>query len=649
MTILNENTTALITLTKSNSDLAPLLDSLTINELVDVATELNASYRAGDLLISDHLYDTEIIARIAKIDPSHDYLNSVEPESADSEITGKVVTLSQAMLSTSKAYSKDVIEKWFSRILNAAEELNVPNDEIVIKATPKLDGFAILDDGKGLYTRGNAIRGTDVTRALERGLSTYNGVQNGLGPCELVVDPIYFEKYLSDQFDNTRNVISAVLKAAPYSPNIEQAVKDKAVVLAPFAALEAFHSMADAFLNEFESLLERAKSSVNFDIDGVVFEVINPEIKKHLGATNKAHRWMIAFKENEAPVQIKVNSITAQTSRNGVVVPVVELEPTEVSGVIVSRATAHNYKNIMTAKIGKDAVLDIVRSGLVIPKIVGVVSPVEPFTPAHCPSCGGELRWGTVEEGNECHLICDNTQACPAQAEKRLLHWFTTLGNVDGFGPATIRQILDQTNSTTIVDIYNMSQADFVAGGFGEKTASNLVDELQRSTNDAIEDYRFLAAFGINKLGNGNCEKLLKHYPLDELLNTTESDLVKIHKVGDIIAGYAVSGFNDIRESYNLLRAMNFNLLITTLERDAEVIESPIAGKTLVFTGTMITGKRKDLEKQAKELGAVIGKSVSGSTDMLIIGEKVGAAKTNAAEKFGTEIITEADYVTLIK
>ncbi len=622
--------------------------SMDVSELIEFVTRLNESYRHGDPLITDAEYDHVVLAELEQRDPENEFLNKVEDEGASSVAEGKTVTLPATMLSTNKAYGKDPIDAWINRLSKAANEVNLPIDDIILRVTPKLDGFASYDDGERMYTRGNGIRGTDISYVVKHGLKRYRGAERGLGAGEIVVDPIYFNDHLSDDFSNTRNVIAGVLREKPEA-TVQKAISEGGVVFAPFASLDAKECSIAEFNRDFDEIIDTAKKTVNFDIDGVIIEVTNNELKQHMGATQKAHRWMIALKENEAPVSIKVLSVTPQTSRKGRVVPVLELEPTVVTGVTVSRVTGHNYTNIQESSIGSGAVIKLVRSGLVIPKIVGVEQQSSPDIPDDCPSCGESLVWGNESDGTEMDLVCENTESCPAQALKRLLHWFTTLENIDGFGPSTIEK-LSASGVKSIPEIYKMSALDFKRIGFGDKTSENLVSELERSRTEAVEDYRFLAAFGIRTLGRSMGEKILSHHRIDDIFELSVDDLITIDKVGKKKAECITHGLAHIQDSYRMLKSeLGFNLIVTPLLSEKETLSNPIAGKTLVFTGTMLEKSRKEMTNEAKALGATVGSGVTGNTDFLVIGEKVGASKTNAAKKHGTTILTEKEYISLLQ
>lgn len=258
--------------------------------------------------------------------------------------------------------------------------------------------------------------------------------------------------------------------------------------------------------------------------------------------------------------------------------------------------------------------------------------------PIKCPSCDELLYWNK----SETDLICSNTM-CQAQTESRISHFFSIIENVDGFGPATIKILVDN-GIEKVSDIYALETYDFSYFGFGLKTSTNLKTELFRSLDDEIEDWRFLAAFGCRTLGKGNSKKLLKEYDLIDIFNIDESDIMDIEGFGRISAENIVEDLIKISGEFNELYDL-FNIKLT---EPVETIDSSISGKVVVFSGKM-NSNRKYMQEQAEKLGAVIGSGVSSKTDILVTGANVGANKITKAEKFGTKVISEADYYLLIR
>lgn len=625
--------------TVTATQLSALLAAETLDQeqLVLLLQATNALYRSGVPAIDDKQYDA-LTNQLTQLNPDHPYLHSVEPEVL---AEAKTVELPQRMLSTEKAYSLDDIERWVKRIVKAAKEINVPLQAIELRVTPKLDGYAAFDDGKTLYTRGDGFRGQDITRAFERGLQVADKGERGLGAGEIVIKKSYFEEQLSDSFENSRNIQAAIIAEKKMDERVQKAIDDGACVFYPFALIKNITQHYQDVLDNFEAIIEEMWSAVDFDIDGVILETTHAEIKEHMGATRRHHRWQIAFKVNEDAADVKVLNVIPQTSRTGRISPVAELEPTKLSGATISRVTVHHYNMVKAKGIGPGAIVQIVRSGLVIPKIENVVKEAEPVLPEQCPSCQSPLLWEAD------HLICPNKSDCPAQTENTLIHFFKTLGNNDGFGPKVVEK-LSQAGFKHIHEIYALLPTQFEEMGFGEKTSQNLFDQLQASREIEIEDWRFLSAFGVSRLGAGNCEKLLEHHDLTELFELSVEQIVTIDGFAELSAEAIVEGLAKVKEVFFKVYALGFNLAITAKASDNEQGASPIAGAVVVFTGTMLQGSRGDMEKQAKLLGAKVAKSVSGKTTYLVTGEKVGATKINAARDKGVEVLSEQAYLDLI-
>jgi len=645
LTRLDEQLTArqIDVLNNNKIDIKPILfalssdlDHLDEASLSDLARASNFLYRDGARLISDHEYDHELLAKIEALNPEAEILLELEEEGTD-VVEGKVIDLSSRMLSTDKAYSDKKIGAWAGRITKAAEEAGINIDNLAIEITPKLDGFAALDDAKTLCTRGNGYRGTDISRVFERGLQVEGG-QRGQGPGEIVVDNEYFEEHLINDFENTRNFQASVIKEKALSKLTQQAIDDGAVLFVPFSTLPRWSGQLSELIGDFETIVDEVWGMVPFDVDGVVIEA--PELKDKMGHTARHHRNAIAFKRNEPPVPIKVLDITFQTSKNGKLTPVAELDPTRVSNVIISRATLHNIGWMEAMKIGPGAVADTVRSGLVIPRILRAVVEAEPKLPSCCSSCGS----GISRNGD--NLYCDNKVDCPAQVEATLKYFFDTIGSCDGFGDKTLA-LLNENGANSLEKIFQLTEADYRQMGMGEKTANNLISELLRTRQTPVEDWRFLASFSLSGIGRGGCESVLKQYKLADVFELDFNQLMAVEGFAEIKSEKMLESLAKIKDSFDYVKDLGFNLTETVLAAE-ENFDSPIAGKTVVFTGSMQHGKRDDMKKQAKELGAKVTGKVTKTTDYLVTGKKVGENKKNDAKALGTEVIKEEDYLKMI-
>jgi len=628
----------------SDSDAEQLIHSLEVAELHNLSDAqletflqlANALYRGGEPIISDADYDFIYLAELKRRDPQHPLLQEVEPEPA---FAGKTVELPVQMLSTDKAYSREDIERWGGRIEKAAEELSIAFAELVFKVTPKLDGYAAYDDGTTLYTRGDGRKGQDIGRVFERGLQVANQGARGLGAGEIVVSRSYFNEQLSEFFDNPRNFQASVIKEKELDEHAQQAIAEGAAVFYPFALLPNWQGPWSTLLTDFDAIIKEIWHKVDYDVDGVILEIVDETLKQAMGATRHHHRWQMAYKENLATAEVRILQITPQTSRSGRITPVAELEPTRLSGALLSRATAHHYKMVVDKGIGPGALIRLARSGEVIPKIEEVLEAVEPSLPDSCPSCGHELIWDND------YLLCSNNLACPAQISNSMEHFFRVLKNNDGFGAASIKRLYEH-GIRRVDEIYALTAEQFEAMGFGPKQSQNLVEQLLRSRSEAVEDWRFLAAFGVFRMGLGNCERLLRHHGLADIFALTEADIVAIEGFAEKTAAVILEGFANIKALFDTLMALGFNLQAS--QRGADENSHVLAGKTLVFTGTLHSGSRDELSKQAKAKGAKVGASVSAKTDFLVAGDNVGANKITAARDKGVNVIDEAEFLHLL-
>jgi DNA ligase (NAD+) len=613
-----------------------LIQSADDDELIAFLQISNALYRGGEPTVSDADYDFIYLAELKNRHPEHHLLQTVEPEPV---FAGKTVDLPVIMLSTDKAYSLADVERWAARIEKSATELDKNFAELIFRVTPKLDGYAAYDDGQMLYTRGDGRKGTDITRVFDRGLQVANQGPRGLGPGEIVVSRSYFNERLAEVFDNARNFQASVIKEKELDEHAELAIKEAAAVFYPFTLLPHWEGLWTSLINDFEDITKAIWHKVDYDVDGVILEIVDDELKAYMGATRHHHRWQLAYKENLQTAEVKILNVTPQTSRSGRITPVAELEPVRLSGALLSRATAHHYKMVLDKGIGPGALIQLARSGEVIPKIEQVLRPAEPQVPEQCPSCGHSLIWDND------YLICPNNLGCPAQISNSMEHFFRVLKNNDGFGAASIKKLYE-FGIRRVDEIYALTAEQFESMGFGPKQAQNLLDQLLRSRSEAVEDWRFLAAFGVFRMGLGNCEKLLAHYSIEEIFKLSEADIIAIEGFAEKTAAVIIEGFKNIKPLYDSLMSLGFRL--QNSQNQADDASHPLAGKSLVFTGTLHSGSRDELSKQAKTKGAKVAGSVSAKTDYLVAGDNVGANKLNAARDKGVNIITEQEFLALL-
>jgi DNA ligase (NAD+) len=238
--------------------------------------------------------------------------------------------------------------------------------------------------------------------------------------------------------------------------------------------------------------------------------------------------------------------------------------------------------------------------------------------------------------------------SCPAQVEQGIIHFFKILGTAEWYGIKTIQKLVSK-GYDSLKKIYFMKEEDFLEAGFGPVQSKNLYNALRTSKEKSVEDWRFLAAFGIPDLGTGDSRKLLTHFRLESFGERTSEDIIKIHGFGEKTSESIVNGIQKIWDLMQHMMNLGFNLERTPLEDEKEDSGSPIAGKGIVFTGKMKKGSREDMKAHAGSLCAKVQLAVNTKTDYLVCGEKAGAGKIKKAQEVNARIITEDEYFELLK
>ena len=372
----------------------------------------------------------------------------------------------------------------------------------------------------------------------------------------------------------------------------------------------------------------------------LVAEVTDERIRHRMGATAHHYRWQIAIKERGETAVTTVKEVHWQVGRTGNITPVLIVKPVFLSGATIRRVTAHHADMIKQKQIGPGAEIEITRSGEVIPKLEDVLQPSQ-GVPTICPVCDYPLVW------NNFFLNCENP-SCTAQVEQALNHWFKTLGNIDWFGIKTIQKIVAKGHRT-LEQIYRLREDDFQEMGFGRVLSKNLSDAIATSLKKAVEDWRFLAAFGIPELGKGDSQKLLVHMPLESVLTVSEEQVASIHGFGTVTSHAIVKGIRQKKQTIAAMLALNFNLQRTPLAQEMPPPSNPISGKGVVFTGKMNRGTREQMQTTARRMGAKVQSAVSGKTAYLVCGENAGQRKLEMARKLKIECVSEDEYIKLIK
>jgi DNA ligase (NAD+) len=409
----------------------------------------------------------------------------------------------------------------------------------------------------------------------------------------------------------------------------------------------------------FQADIGAARAGLAYDIDGVVYKLDRIDWQRRLGFVGRAPRWAVAWKFPAEQAVTKLLDIEIQVGRTGALTPRAVMEPVNVGGVVVRHATLHNEEEIARkdARIGDTVTLQ--RAGDVIPQILGVVlekrpADAQPYAfPLNCPACGSHA----IRDGEDVVRRCTGGLTCPAQTTERLRHFVARRAmDIEGLGEENIQTLFDAGLIKSPADIFRLHQKrETLAGfeGWGERKISKLLEAIEARRSVALE--RFIFALGIRRIGEQNAKLLARHYHSLEawraamiaahiIGSEAREELGSIQGIGPAIAEELVEFFSEPR---NLTALDDLAAEVAPLPvEEASAADSPFAGKTMVFTGTLEQMTRDEAEALAERLGAKVTKSVSKKTDFVVVGADAGSKATKAAE-LGVKTLSEAEWIEL--
>ncbi len=404
---------------------------------------------------------------------------------------------------------------------------------------------------------------------------------------------------------------------------------------------------ATGCLDYFHAIGTR-RSSLPYDIDGVVYKVNSLALQQTLGFVSRAPRWAIAHKFPAQEEITILEEVEFQVGRTGALTPVARLKPVFVGGVTVSNATLHNMDEIerKDVRIG-DAVI-IRRAGDVIPEIARVVLERRQVKaqlitlPSHCPVCGSEV----VRPEGEAVARCTGGLYCPAQIKEAIKHFASRRAmNIDGLGDKLVEQFFEQGLIRHVDDLYRLSASRMAAlDRMGEKSADNLMQALAKSKNTTLE--RFIYALGIREVGESTAKALAKHFgSLEALQAANEETLKLVPDIGPVVAANIAQFFSEAHNRETIAHLRELGVQWQNYEaKPAEAL--PLAGKTYVITGTL-SRSRDEIKTELEMLGAKVSSSVSKKTTALIAGDNAGS-KFDKAQELGVEVLDEVDLSVLL-
>lgn len=610
------------------------------------------------------------------------------------------VTHAKPMLSLGNVFNAEELAEFVDGVRRFLKELkDDPSQPLPMVAEPKIDGLSLSlvyqeRQLKHAATRGDGVTGEDVTANV----LTIDAIPKSLpkdAPQSLEVrGEVYMAKaeFLSlnerqtargdKVFANPRNAAAGSLRQLDSSVTARRplnffayAVRSESTASATshwgwFQNLKAwgFPINPDAqvcdtvdAMEAYYRQMEAKRPSLPYDIDGIVYKVNDLDWQRRLGTVSRAPRWAIARKFPAERAQTRINAISIQVGRTGVLTPVAELDPITVGGVVVSRATLHNEDYIVNKDIRIGDTVEVLRAGDVIPKVDGVIKdanhearPVFEF-PTLCPECGSHA----VREDGEAATRCTGGLICPAQASERLKHFVSRAAfDIEGMGGKHVVAFLEEGLIKTPGDLFRLEEthADVIRSreGWGDKSADNLFAALREKRTIALD--RFIYALGIPQVGQATARTLARHYTS---LDAWQENMVAAKIIGSEaleellnIDGIGASMAADLTEFFD--EAHNKDVLddladlLTVPDMEAPQTDgSPVAGKTVVFTGTLETFTRAEAKAQAESLGAKVAGSVSKKTDYVVAGPGAGS-KEKKARELGLVVLTEAEWVDLV-
>ncbi len=588
------------------------------------------------------------------------------------------------MLSLANAFSEQELLEFDQRV---RDWLKV--DVVTYVAEPKLDGLAIsLRYQHGnltcCATRGNGVVGEDVTHNVKTIAAVPLKLSgDDVPPLLEVRGEIYMPKAGFDAmnrqqlaqnekiFANPRNAaagslrqldpaITATRPLSIYCYSVGE-VSDGYLPASHAEVLRQLQAWGlrvnpeirsvegiEACMQYYTALGER-RSRLAYEIDGVVYKINLRTQQQQLGAIAKSPRWAIAHKFPAVEAMTTVCNIEVQVGRTGALTPVARLEPVSVGGVTVTNATLHNQQEVDRKDVRVGDTVVVRRAGDVIPEVVRVVFSKRPTTtipfklPNCCPVCGS----ATEQVEDEAVMRCSAGLVCAAQRKQAVRHFGSRKAmDIEGLGDKLVDQLIVAEKVKTIADLYQLNEKDLAElERMGEKSAKNLLATLQKSKQTTLP--RFLYALGIREVGEATAQALAQHFgTFVAIREATEQALLEVSDVGPVVAANMVSFFSQDKHVDLIEQLIEAGIFWDDIVASADA-ELPLAGKTFVITGTLVSMSRQSVKQQLQTLGARVTGTVSKQTDYVVAGEKAGS-KLTKAQQLGVEVLDEPALFTLL-
>jgi len=602
----------------------------------------------------------------------------VLPDSPSKKVGGEVldkfkkVTHRIKLLSLAKAQSSDEIIDWVTR------NQNIYKHQEEYSVEYKFDGLSLsLSYNNGLLqsaqTRGNGIIGEDVTEQVKTIRTVplkipYTGEIDIQGEGIIKLSELdKYNKTATEKLKNARNAVAGAIRNLDpkitakrnldffayninFCPNktfksqeeISNFLNNQGFLTGSF--FKKVHNIDE--LNNIINEIDIKRKNLDFLIDGLVIKINDLKVREELGFTEKFPRWAIAYKFEAEETSTILNDITWQVGRTGKITPVAELEPTELCGVTIKRATLNNYNDIMRKKVKLGDRVFIRRSNDVIPEILSVAETFESSKnitkPVNCPCCGAVL------EDTDTELYCPNHLGCRTQIVLKLTQ-FTSRNamNIEGLSVKTLEQLYDKFDIKTFSDIYKLSSSTLSnLEGFKDKKISNILSSIENSKSVKLSN--FIYALGIGNIGIKTAKQLAKHYKsIQNLQKASIPDLIVLDDIAEITANEIYHYLHDKINIEEINELVNNHLNIINESSVNITNNNYFYGKKVVLTGTLKNFTRQKAEEIIESLGGISSTSVTSQTNIVLVGENAGS-KLEKAKKLGVQIMYEDEFLTKI-
>jgi DNA ligase (NAD+) len=409
------------------------------------------------------------------------------------------------------------------------------------------------------------------------------------------------------------------------------------------------HNLEEVFA--FIDYWDIHRHNLPYETDGVVIKVNSFHYQDELGYTAKSPRWAIAYKFKSEQVFTKLNSISYQVGRTGAITPVANLEPVQLAGTIVKRASLHNADQIEKLDIRINDTVFVEKGGEIIPKIIAVDLSKRPENSeptkyiTHCPECHTEL----VRSEGEANHYCPNFYGCPPQIIGRIQHYISRKAmDIEGLGGETVALLFNNGLVHNYADLYELTVKQILPlERMAQKSAENLVNGVENSKKVPFENVLF--ALGIRFVGETVAKKIAKHYKnIDALQQASLMDLIQVDEIGERIAQSVIEFFENPENRSIIDRLKQYGVQFEIIEKLNPNATNILSDKTFVVSGVFEQFSRDDLKKAIEDNGGKVGSSISTKTDYIIAGANMGPAKLEKAVKLNVPIISEKDFISLI-